>query len=109
MARRKAPPSPALDLADFPHSLRRDVVVVEDFVPSWEQPPSWLAGEPEGDEWWRRIRALRRWQDAVAGWAAERGLSRHQAQRLGWYWPSHPPPFACERGGQYVGQAIGSP
>lgn len=49
MARRKAPPPSTLDLDDLPHALRRDVVVVEDFVPPWEMPPSWRANDPEGD------------------------------------------------------------
>jgi hypothetical protein len=97
VARRKPPPPPTVDLGDLPHALRRDVVVVEDFVPPWEMPPSWRANDPEGDGWWRRIRAMRRWQAAVAQWGAERGLSEHKLNGMGRIWPGKPPPFASER------------
>lgn len=97
MARRKAPPQATLDPGDFPRALRRDVVVVEHFVPSWEAPPSWRVNDPEGDEWWRRIRAMRRWQAAVAQWGAERGLPERKLKGMGGIWPMRPPPFASER------------
>ena len=74
--------------------LRRGEVVVEDFVPSSEQPPWWWGSSTAGysHSGWREIRALRRWQDAVEQWGAERGLSTGDLRRLG-HWPGRPPPF----------------
>ncbi|MGH3548229.1 MAG: hypothetical protein ACRDQU_08975 [Pseudonocardiaceae bacterium] len=80
----------------LPVHLRRGVVVVQDFVPDWEQPPVWWASGTAGhaDADWREIRALRRWQAAVQAWGAQHGLSTGELGRLG-YWPGRPPPFAA--------------
>jgi hypothetical protein len=73
VARRKAPPGVDVRVEDFPESLRRGSVVVEDFVPWSEQPPEYWGMRDDSD--WREIRAMRRWQAAVQDWGAQRGLS----------------------------------
>lgn len=93
MARRRAPEPPAAVDAVFPDELRRGNVVIEDFVPPWEQPPAyWSAPGGPGcsDASWRSIRALRRWQDAVEKWGGEHGLHRSALMKLG-LWPTRPP------------------
>jgi hypothetical protein len=95
MARRKQPPGPDAAAVELPERLRRDVVVVEDFV-SWDESlPSWRRDD-DFDPWphpsWRRIRSLRRWQDAVRAWGTEYGLDRTALGQLG-YWPTRPPRF----------------
>jgi hypothetical protein len=93
VARRKRPPDLAEAGVDpLPEHLRRDAASVEDFVPWDEVPPSWHWDEGPPYPSWRRIRALRRWQDAVATWGAERGLDRTALGQLG-YWPTRPPRF----------------
>jgi hypothetical protein len=87
VAKRKRPPVPVVEL---PEHLRRDAVRVEDFVP-WEEPVSSLGENPPYLAF-RRLRAWRRWQDAVTAWGAERGLDVPQLRALGLY-PIHPPRF----------------
>jgi hypothetical protein len=79
---------------ELPAQLRCGAVTVEDFVPSGEQPPHWWGrgGADDSDAEWRKIRALRRWQDAVTAWGAERGLDVRQLRALGFY-PGRPPRF----------------
>jgi hypothetical protein len=95
VARPKRPPEPVVGAGDFPEWLRREVVVVGDFVASGEQPPSWWGASTAAytDREWRQIRSLRRWQVVVAAWGVERGLSVRDLRRLG-YWPTRPPLFA---------------
>ena len=87
MAKRKRPPVPVVEL---PAHLRRDAVRVEDFVP-WEEPVA-SVGEDPPYLTFRRLRAWRRWQDAVSAWGAERGLDVPQLRALGLY-PIQPPRF----------------
>lgn len=95
MARRKQPVGPNVaQLAELPPELCREAVTVEDFVPPSEQPPSWWS-DTDGPAYrdWRRIRALRRWQDAVQEWGTDHGLDPRELTTLG-HWPTHPPLFA---------------
>jgi hypothetical protein len=73
MARRR-PSEPSPSESPLPFELRPESVVVEDFVAPDEQPPADWTGERPPHECWRRLRAWRRWQDAVTAWGAERDL-----------------------------------
>jgi hypothetical protein len=88
VAKRRQPPVPVVEL---PEHLRRDAVRVEDFVP-WDEPVASVVGEDPPYLAFRRLRAWRRWQDAVTAWGAERDLDVPQLRALGLY-PIHPPQF----------------
>jgi hypothetical protein len=68
VAKRRQPPVPVVEL---PEHLRRDAVRVEDFVP-WEEPVSSVGEDPPYLAF-RRLRAWRRWQDAVTAGPAPSG------------------------------------
>ncbi len=87
MARRKRPPEPVVEL---PAHLRRDVVTVETFV-GWDEPLSCVGEDPPYPTY-RRLRAWRRWQDAVAMWGAGQGMDVRQLRAAG-LWPVQPPRF----------------
>jgi hypothetical protein len=74
----------------LPPHLRRDSVTVETFV-AWDEPIA-CVGEDPPYLTFRRLRAWRRWQDAVEGWGAERALDVRQLRALG-FWPVSPPRF----------------
>lgn len=95
--RRKQLPTPDAPVVELLEHLRRDVVVVEDFVPDWEQSPVWWGSGTGGytDAEWRSLRSWRRWQAAVEVWGATRDLSTGELRRLG-YWPTRLPPFVAE-------------
>lgn len=91
MARRKPVQRAGLD-SPLPPELRRENVTVETFVFWDERPDSWCSDDPPY-LFWRKLRAWRRWQDAVTEWGTANGLD-HQALRAEGLWPIHPPPFA---------------
>jgi hypothetical protein len=91
MARRRRPEPPPSE-SPLPFKLRPENVVVEDFVSPDEQPPADWTGENPPYECWRRLRAWRRWQDAVIAWGTEQGLDVPQLRTLGLY-PIQPPRF----------------
>ncbi len=85
VARRKQPPGPVAALVELPAELSRESVTVERFV-SWSQRPPWYWADTDGPQYrdWRRIRALRRWQDSVQEWGTEHGLDRRALTTLGY-------------------------
>src|SRR4051794_2311121 len=99
MARRRPVPTDSGPV--LPWELRPENVTVETFVSRWEEPaepysplvdPSFEGGSYPS---WRRLRAWRRWQEAVTAWGAAQGLSITDLRKAG-LWPTHRPPFASE-------------
>lgn len=52
---------------------------IEDWVKPDEEQPEWST---EPWEFWARMRAFRRWADAVAGWMAEHEVPIQQQRQL---------------------------
>jgi hypothetical protein len=93
MARRRRSEPPPRE-SPLPFKLRPENVVVEDFVSPDEQPPPDWTGENPPFECWRRLRAWRRWQDAVIAWGTEQGLDVPELCARGLY--PRQRPFSAE-------------
>jgi hypothetical protein len=100
IARRKPPPQPvATD--SLPAALRPESVVVQSFVPGWEQPPAaWFQWPEHGglsravqDGIWRKIIALRRCRARCASGAPSGTLTSGSCGRWG-----------CDRGGHQLAE-----